>query len=109
MKEKYLAKRLELLAQADTAAQAGDLEKFENIKKEIETLDNTYDAQCKMLADMEAMKGVDGEYGEGNLTIREIDLNKVDDFVLTIGGTIDICDLGINKKIPASEQTEKVD
>lgn len=57
MKEKYLAKRLELLAQADVAAQAGELEKFENIKKEIETLDNTYDAQCKMLADMEAMKG----------------------------------------------------
>ena len=26
MKEKYLAKRLELLAQADVAAQAGDLE-----------------------------------------------------------------------------------
>lgn len=57
MKEKYLAKRLELLAQADVAAQSGELEKFENIKKEIETLDNTYDAQCKMIADMEAMKG----------------------------------------------------
>lgn len=57
MKEKYLAKRLELLAQADVAAQAGELEKFENIKKEIETLDNTYDAQCKMIADMEALKG----------------------------------------------------
>jgi len=58
MKEKYLAKRLELLAQADVAAQSGELEKFESIKKEIETLDNTYDAQCKMIADMEAMKGV---------------------------------------------------
>jgi len=57
MKEKYLAKRLELLAQADVAAQSGELEKFENIKKEIETLDNTYDAQCKMIADMEALKG----------------------------------------------------
>jgi len=57
MKEKYLAKRLELLAQADVAAQSGELEKFESIKKEIETLDNTYDAQCKMIADMEALKG----------------------------------------------------
>ena len=55
MKNKYLAKRTELLAQAQTFVDEGKTEEANVKMKEIETLDNEYEAAAKAQANLNAM------------------------------------------------------
>ena len=80
MKEKYLKARAELLAQMETAITNGDATEFEAKKKEVEKLDNDYDAQCKMLADIEAMKGAQAPTAVVRNSVIEPQKEIVEDF-----------------------------
>lgn len=55
--EEYLKMRNELLAAADAALQAGDLETSEAKSKEVEELDAKWDACAKRQAEIDALKG----------------------------------------------------
>ena len=55
-KETYLQKRSELMNQAQQLLDAGDTEKFEDVTKQIETLDNEYEESSKRQANLDALK-----------------------------------------------------
>ena len=55
-KETYLQKRGELMNQAQQLLDAGDTEKFEDVTKQIESLDNEYEESSKRQANLDALK-----------------------------------------------------
>lgn len=55
-KETYLQKRGELMNQAQQLLDAGDTEKFEDVTKQIEKLDNEYEESSKRQANLDALK-----------------------------------------------------
>lgn len=56
-KKQYLDQRNQLLAQAKQFLDSGDLENFNKTKKEIEDLDNKYEAQAQAQANYAALEG----------------------------------------------------
>lgn len=56
-KEQYLAQRNQLLAQAKQLLDAGDLEGFDKAKKDVEALDDKYQAQAQAQANYAALQG----------------------------------------------------
>lgn len=56
-KEQYLNKRRELMAQAKAHLDAGELDQFNNIKTQVETLDNQYEQAAQAQANYNALQG----------------------------------------------------
>lgn len=56
-REQYLAKRKELMDQAQTKINSGELEASENLMKEVKDLDDQWDAICKAQANANALAG----------------------------------------------------